>query len=57
MIDHLKGETNDIVTLVEAETRSAQIMTEDLRYHYRLALRMGDTFIGEATIKFKTRSN
>ena len=41
MVDQLKNDTNDLVTLAEAKTRSAQIVTEDLKYHYTLALRMG----------------
>ena len=56
MVDQLKNDTNDIVTLAEAKTRSAQIVTEDLKYHYMLALRMGETFVGQATIEFKAAS-
>ena len=31
-------------------------MTEDLKYHYMLALLMGETFIGQAIIEFKAVS-
>ena len=56
MVDQLKNDTNDIVKLEEAKQRAAQIITEDLKYHYTLALRMGETFIGQATIEFKAVS-
>mmetsp|Transcript_19659 Transcript_19659/g.26586 ORF Transcript_19659/g.26586 Transcript_19659/m.26586 type:complete len:131 (+) Transcript_19659:86-478(+) len=53
MIDALKAETTDQVKLEEAKTRSALLDPDSIKYSYKLALRCGDKFLGEAEISFK----
>ena len=56
MVDQLRNETTDHVTWIEAQERAAQIAPDSVQYSYTLALRMGDTFLGEAQIKFRAVS-
>ena len=51
LVDHNAVDTKDIVTREEAEIRAYQI--SEISATYKLALRMGDTFLGEADIYFK----
>ena len=51
LVDHNAIDTKDIVTREEAEIRAYQI--SEISATYKLALRMGDTFLGEADIYFK----
>ena len=39
----------------EAVTRAAQLDGDSVKYYYKLALRCGDTFLGEAEISFKVK--
>ena len=45
------ADTKDIVTREEAEIRAYQI--SEIQATYKLGLRMGDNFVGEADISFK----
>ena len=56
MVDLQRNESTDTVTLLEAQKRSHIISTDELKYFYRLALRMGDNFLGEATVKFRAKA-
>ena len=57
MVDHYRAESSDVVSLDDAKKRSALISSEGLEYAYKLALRMGDTFLGEVIVKFRALSN
>ena len=52
MIDALASETTDKVGLSEARTRAAQLDKNSIKHHYKLAMRMGEEFLGEAEVIF-----
>ena len=54
-IDEHSNDSNDRVSLTEAERRTSQIDSDSLCYKYRLCCRMGDKFIADALISFKVK--